>query len=163
MIAFEKQHADAKMVTIYELVGSPTLEKEADMDDVDVSMALHDIVALMEKHRLVVDYAGEYTDRDKYKFITEELFHHETMEIEMPEMITHFSYEDFHPDHNISIGERASEFISDWFAQKIDDQTWVLADQLLAADGRVFSKTEVTEKIEHIFEAYTSFENTAYK
>ncbi len=162
VIAFEQQHANGTTISVYEMIGKPAFEKETALDDASVSAALQNLTERMEEKHIVVDFAAEYTDREKYRFITEELFEHETMEIEIPEMVIHFSYEDFHPNHTISITERANEFITDWLGQKLNDQSWELADQLLAADGRIFAKAEITEKIKHIFEAYTSFENGEY-
>jgi hypothetical protein len=54
---------------------------------------------------------AEYSDEIKYKFISEELIHEEAQMMNMPGMIMHFIYEEFHPNKDFDIRNRIKHFL----------------------------------------------------
>ncbi len=117
---------------------------------------------LMHQNRLELDILGEYPDRLIYTFITEELFDHEMDDLQLPGYTTNFCYEEFHPNHELDIKQRIIEFLIQWFAQKIDEYSWQLADPFVHPDTREFPKEDVLKKLNNVFASYNSFSNCEY-
>jgi len=77
VLAFERGHANTKPTTVYDKLGKPDFKKATDLIDELITPALQEIVALLLKSNIEVDFIAEYDDRIKYAFITDELFDHE--------------------------------------------------------------------------------------
>src|SRR5438128_1432314 len=129
VLEFEHQFANASFETVFEILGSPVVDKEADLNDKEIERALAFIEELMEQKGIVVDYAEEYDKRVKYKFVTEELFDKEATLIDIPGMTTHFIYEEFHPNHASDIRDRAETFFKHWEERSFDENSIELASE----------------------------------
>lgn len=162
VVAFEHSAAGAKQVTVYQLLEKPVFEPSDNLDDEAVGQALEKITAFLASKQIVVDFSGEYDSRTKYKFITEELFEHETDDMSVPGMFMHFNYEEFHPNHKLDIENRAMEFISGWFERNIGEDNWALADQFILPNGTTMSKKEIAEKLKNVFDSYITFTECNY-
>jgi len=162
ILAFEHASANAKQVKLYELVGSPAFTPAAELDDEAIETAFEEVVAILADKNIEVDFMAEYPSRLKYTFITEELFERETDDFLLPGMIMHYTYEEFHPNHKMSIEDRAKAFMEHWFEQRFTEYSGELAYTFILPDGRVLKKEAVLEKFSHFFEAYTSFADWEY-
>ena len=132
------------------------------MSDVQVDFAFEQIVGLLSQKNIEIDFEGTYDNRTKYAFITEELFDHETDDFRIPGMVTHFSYEEFHPNYKQDIENRASEFLTGWFEQKLDEKHWCLADNFILPDRKMLSKNEVARRMKTVFDSYNAFTDCEY-
>lgn len=160
ILAFERQLDTMAELPIFEILGKPgDFPNETELSDGDIDRELERLTDLMRDKGLEVGFAGEYDNRLKYKFITEELFLHETQQFDIPDMVNHFMYEEFHPNHKLSIEAVARELLDNWLAKTMDPETWVFADTITGTDGRTYAKTELLTRINHIFDAYLSFDN----
>src|SRR3954470_16625322 len=74
VLELEHQFANASYKTIFEIIGSPVVMKEAELDEQEIKPALARLEELLDENGIVVDYGEEYDLRTKYRFITEELF-----------------------------------------------------------------------------------------
>lgn len=159
ILAFERQLDSMAEVPIFEILGKPDdFKNESELSDAEIDRELERLTDLMRDKSLEVGFGGEYDNRLKYKFITEELFLHETQQFDIPDMVNHFMYEEFHPNHKLSIEALAQEFLDNWLTKTMDAETWVFAEELTGTDGQAYSKTEVLKKIDHVFDAYLSFD-----
>ncbi len=159
ILAFERQLDSMAEVPIFEILGKPDdFKNESELSDAEIDLELERLNDLMRDKNLEVGFNGEYDNRLKYKFITEELFLHETQQFDIPDMVNHFMYEEFHPNHKLSIASLAQEFLDSWLARSMDPDTWVFAEELTGAEGQVYPKAELLKKIDHIFDAYLSFD-----
>ncbi|MBV6477415.1 MAG: hypothetical protein HGGPFJEG_00154 [Ignavibacteria bacterium] len=93
---FEKEHSKSKMKSVYIKLGKPKFTELKKLDPSKISEELKKLILLMDKHNIVVHSHGEYDDREKYRFITEEIFK-EFVEDKPGNHIT-FIYEDYHPE-----------------------------------------------------------------
>ena len=59
--------------------------------------------ALLAQKNIVVEFTKPRNARFKYRFITEELFEHEMDDVHVKGMFTHFTYEEFHPNHDYDL------------------------------------------------------------
>ena len=163
VLAFEQATAQGlKQVKVYELIGKPDFKLSSQINDENIENALTDIIGLLLQKSIAIDFLGEYDSRAKYEFITLELFEYETDDTIIPGMVRHFTYEDFHPNHKLDIENRAMEFISNWFKQAINSQSWELGDQFILPDGTILNKEQVAEKLNFFFDCYTSFTDCQY-
>jgi hypothetical protein len=159
MLAFEAGLAEANEIRIYELIGSPEFENETKLPDSSLEKALEILMDLLNQKQIALDFLGFYDYRTKYKFITEELFEEKVMNVQLPGMIMHFIYEEFHPNHKLDIEHKASKFISSWFSQEKEQLSFSLADIMVLPDRRVWKKDKVMNRFAKIFDSYPEFKN----
>lgn len=163
ILAFEHAYANVKQVKVYDMISNPPFTKSSELDDEQIAIALQNITALLEEKDIVVDFNGSYSDRVKYTFITEELFEHETDDMHMPGMTKHFSYEEFHQNHQLDLETRTEEFMSDWFEHRMNEHSWEMGDPFILPNGTILKKDALLAKIQLVFDAYTAFTDCSYK
>jgi hypothetical protein len=165
VMAFEQNWANAKPAKVYEMVGKPDFKKSEELNDNEIEEELDKITDLLSKKNIEVHFGNddEYDSRTKYHFITEELFDHETTFMSMPDMITHYDYEEFHPNHKKDIENRAMEFLSEWFKRSLNEKSWELAHQFILPDRKILSKADIAAQLKRIFDAYTAFSHEKFK
>ena len=73
----------------------------------NISHELAYINKKMKEKNVVLDVLSKYDDRTIYTFITEKFFEHKTESNAgaIPGMVTHFTYEEFHPNHTYDIND----------------------------------------------------------
>lgn len=163
VFAFEEAMQNEELVKIFDHIGKPAFKPEEEIEDAHISAGLKEILAVLEQHSIQLDVLGTYDDRVIYKFIVEELFDHEVlMSPKIPGFTLHFIYEEFHPNHSYDIENRVSEFFTDWFERKFDQYSFELANTMLIADGKVMKKEELLQRLQCIFDSYTSFTDKEY-
>jgi hypothetical protein len=162
ILAFEHRFATTQMVKVFNLLGEPVIKKATDLDDDGINAALEDLEELLEQKNIVVEFLQPRDNRFKYTFITEELFDHETDDLQVEGVTKYFTYEDFHPDHEAEIREQTLQFLSDWFERKMDAANSYLSEEFIQPDGKILTKEELIKKINLVFAAYTDFEESKY-
>jgi len=163
VLAFEQNYAKSKPIKVYDLLGRPDYKKSEDLPDLLLEEALDELTGLLSEKNIAVDFDEEVDSRTRYNFITDELFEEEVDDFTIPEMICHFDYEEFHPNHKKDIERRAVEFITGWFNKSLDEKSWELADAFIHPDGKVLTKAEVVAQIKRIFERCTEFTDEKYE
>lgn len=162
MLAFETGLTNAKEIRIYELIEKPNFIPEAKLDDSSLESGYNKLIDLLNQKQIALDFLSSYDYRTKYKFITEELFEEKVMNVQIPGMIMHFIYEEFHPNHRLDIKQKAEKFISSWFGQKIDNLLFSLADELIQPNGKIWKKDKIINKFSKVFDSYSQFNNGNY-
>lgn len=159
---FEDAWKDAKPVKVYELLGNPAYKKESELSGTEIETGLKKLFDLLENNNMSLAVSGEYEPRIIYKFITEELFEHETDDMQLPGMTKNFIYEEFHPNHKMDIEEKAKDFLGHWFEKNFNEYSWELNDPFILFDGAVISKQEVINKLNNFFNSFTRFSECKY-
>ena len=160
VLAFEHEHANAEVKTVFELLEKPVFKSAKELNDVEVINALSELETLMEDKGIAVDYLVDYPDRLKYRFLTEELFLKEASMMVMPGMTMHYIYEEFHPNHEYEIRRQANYFIQHWFDQGFNEFCSELSYNLVTPGGSAIKNADLLKKFELIFDSYNHFENT---
>jgi len=162
VMAFEHGYANTKRAKLFDLLTQPDFKRADELNDDEIDSAFRNVTALLAQKNIEVDFIGTYDSRTKYSFITEELFEQETDNMSIPGMVTHFTYEEFHPNHKLDIENRAVEFISEWFKQTLDEKSWCLGSGFILPDRRLLTKNEVVQKLKTIFDSYNTFTDCEY-
>ena len=146
IMAFEDAWKDSKQITLHEFLGQPRYTKSEDLTDGEISKELNRINDLMHKHQVSLDTLCEVSDRELYRFITVELFQQEIDDMHIPGMITHFTYEEFHPNHEYDIRNHSKDFVSSYLNKENDFYTHLLTSESEKKDWHV-----------HFRQAFSSF------
>jgi hypothetical protein len=162
ILNFEHAYAQTKRVKISALIGNPILDKADELDDQAIKKALAHVEQLLDDQHIEVVFNKPRSARFKYSFITEELLDQETDDLFMEGMTRQFTYEEFHPDHKAEITDQTLAFLADWFDRKTDEANGYLAEQFIQPDGKVFPRQALLDMLNHVFDAYTDFEECQY-
>jgi hypothetical protein len=161
--AFEEAWQHVKQVKVHDLLGNPDLKREEEMTDAEVDMELKKILEILEQHNMHLETLAEYEPRLIYRFVTEELFQHQTDDLQLPGWTTNFIYEEFHPNHKMDIQNRAVEFLNGWMEMKFSEYSWELNESFVLPDGAILKKEDVLSKMNMVFASFDSFANSAYE
>ena len=93
---FKKGHTKAKMISVYKKIGKPKFTELKKLDPKNLKDELRRLIVALDNYNIIVHSHGEYDDKEKYRFITEEIFR-EFVEDDKKKQIT-FVYEDYHPE-----------------------------------------------------------------
>jgi len=110
--AFEEQYKNAKRTTVYDFLDRPSFQKAETLTDDEIGLELERIQSIMAKNNVELDCLASYDSATIYRFITEELFAHEMDDIRIPGMVTHFIYEEFHPNHEYDVKQNGETFVT---------------------------------------------------
>jgi hypothetical protein len=160
VIAIERETPE--LISLYEQIGKPSFFGERDLDDESVDHELERLNRIMENNGIELTVLARYDHRTLYKFITEELFKHQTHRLNIPGMRQVFVYEEFHPNHEYDIHGKTLEFLKSWFTKRFADLDWEFSTNFLLADGRVMNKEEVVQRLADTFGHYRKYENCSY-
>lgn len=96
---FENEHKDAKVVNVYQKIGSPKFKKLSDVKKDALNDEYKRLILLLDEYNIIVHFHNDYPVSEKYRFITEEIFK-EAVEEDKKNKNSHISfiYEDFHPE-----------------------------------------------------------------
>lgn len=159
---FEDSFDKAEEITIYKCIGSPEYKKVNDLSAEQVKGETKRLLELLHAKNIILDVQGEYDLSVIYKFITEELFQEKIREVNFPGYIHSFIYEEFHPNHDIEIGNTAQAFLNHWFEKRFDEDSTEFSSQLITAEGKIFSREEVIVKLRNCLDCYHNFSNIKF-
>lgn len=95
---FEKQHQGAKIVNVYKLIGKPSFKKFTELDKDAVKTEYKKFLSLLDTRNIIVHFKNDYPVKEKYRFITEEIFSQDAEDVTGTNLHVNFIYEDFHPE-----------------------------------------------------------------
>lgn len=93
---FKKGHSKAKMISVYKKIGKPKFTELKKVEPKNLKDELRRLIVALDNFNIIVHSHGDYDDKEKYRFITEEIFK-EFVEDDKKKHIT-FVYEDYHPE-----------------------------------------------------------------
>src|SRR5204863_7360081 len=94
VMAFEEQFETAKSVKIFTKIGSPTCFRPAhEIPDTEIDVAWNELRSHLNDHGVDLDVCSpNISNRELYRFTLQELFEHETDDLDMPGWTTNFIY-----------------------------------------------------------------------
>ena len=120
--AFEQQFKDAKRIKVYDYLGQPTFRPLAELTAEEIHEERQRLEVIMEKNNINLTFLCDYDESLIYRFITEELFHHEMDDMRIPGMTLHFTYEEFHPNHDYDIRRDSTDFLSAVYVREWNEE-----------------------------------------
>ena len=132
ILEFEKQFDEHKITTVYDKIGRPTQFKPAnEIPDEEIEKAWKQLHAYMLNHGIDLSVNNpKITSRELYRFATEELFEHQTDDIDIPGMISGFIYDEFYPDYEYENSTIAIDCIQNILSKEPFDAFQSLAKKL---------------------------------
>ncbi len=122
VIKYEEALKDAKEIPIYDLIGRPEYMKEQDLSDDQLTAELERVNDLLFEKGIACDTICQVDNRLLYKFLTEELFQQPILDMNLPGMVTHFIYEEFHPNHAYDTFRQCEEILKAFFAKDFHER-----------------------------------------
>ena len=159
---FEEEWDKEKTIKVYDLIGRPQFKPANTISGDQVKTELQRLNDQMAKKNVFLDVLGSYEPVVIYRFLTEELFEHETEDICIPGWSKNFIYEEFHPNHKMDIEKNANDFLRRWFETGFDEDSLELAMQLVTPEGKIFTREELVEKLNNCLSCYVSFSEIKY-
>lgn len=156
---FERQFENAKQISVRERIGHPDVKPLAQIPESDLAIELDRILDLLGEHNIAIDFLHEQSDREMYRFITEELLDEMTDDIRIPGMVSHFIYEEFHPNDEDDITEAIDQFLYALFREQLKDPESMFChsvsqENMHDANGKPLSMEEFKELVSGFYEAY---------
>ncbi len=101
VMQFENQFKNSKQIIILEKIGNPKFIRSEHLPADKLKEELERLFTLLEQHNIILDVLYDYENESKllYDFITLEFLNYETNDLSIPGMMSHYSYEEFHPNH----------------------------------------------------------------
>ena len=98
---FERHEARASEMTVFEVLGSPQHFPSVDLVPGEkVKEVLQELLLFMKERGIELSvFSPNVQNHEIYRFITEELFRHRMLMMDIPGMATCFIYDEFHPDY----------------------------------------------------------------
>lgn len=111
ILEFEKQVKNPNKIKIGELLAKYKFKNVEELSVKQLKAELNKLFLQLSKHNIHVDFLADYSDEIKYKFIAEELINEDAQLMNMPGMIMHFIYEEFHPNNEYDIRNKIKHFL----------------------------------------------------
>jgi len=118
VMEFEKAFHSSEQIKVYDFIGNPEYKKSEDIPDSEINEELDRIMDLLHENQIDLATLCEVDSRELYRFITEELFFHEIDNIKMEGWISHFTYEEFHPNHEYDLKNYCFDFFDSFLNQE---------------------------------------------
>jgi hypothetical protein len=163
VLAFEDHHNGSAYTRIFDKIGKPEVKNYKEMKPGEISLEVERLLTLLQKHGIQLQFsAGPYPAETIYPFITEEFFEEMVEERSVPGMTDIFLYEEFHPNHQADITNRAHEFIRNWVQRNLNEYSTELSWHCINQEGVQMTREDVINRLKIFFEAFEYFGNDGY-
>ena len=158
IMAYEKQAAERKMIKVFDRIERPAHFKPvAEIRDNEIDTAWDELDSYLNKYHIDLAVCSpNISNRELYRFATEELFDYDMNDIFIPGGMTCFTYDEFYPDHIYDNTRTALEDCIQCILKKTDF-SWIpmlRKDDLRINDHHPLSEKEYIDIINQFKEAY---------
>src|SRR5687768_16132864 len=111
IMAYEKQSVERKMIKVFDKIERPNHFKPVnEIPEDEIENAWNNLDEYLQKYGIQLSVCSpNISDRELYRFTTEELFNHEMNDMNVPGMMSCFTYDEFYPDHKYDNTRHAVE------------------------------------------------------
>jgi len=111
IMAYEKQAVERKMIKIFDKIERPNHFKPVnEIPEDEIENAWNNLDEYLRKYSIELSVCSpNISDRELYRFTTEELFDHEMDDMNVPGMMSCFTYDEFYPDYKYDNTRHAVE------------------------------------------------------
>ncbi|HEY0261709.1 MAG TPA: hypothetical protein VGB95_01695 [Chitinophagales bacterium] len=100
---FHRLQTNADVQKIYDLLGRPEYDHANDVSDKEIRKKIAEFQDALLKLQIIVTTLSKVNDREFYRFITEEVFKTEAMQMNSRNFTMNIIYEDFYPSEEASV------------------------------------------------------------
>lgn len=155
---FEQQWEDAEQISVAERLGNPEFPPVEELSEKEIEENLEKIQDLMAENGLFLDAIVEVPAAELYRFIIDELFRHEIVDMDIEGLATHFIYEEFHPNDELDIEQTVTDFIRQMLSHDFRDYLDMhLADTCKTTSGEPITKENAVERAYTYGDMYDHF------
>jgi len=130
IMLFEEAADKKEVKKVRDILGNPTVSKPDDLNGQEVSEALKAIYDLLNENGISLSILYDVPESEIYRFIVEELFEHEMAVINVPGMVSCFTYEEFHPNDKEDLKNSAEDFIKMLFEKSFEFMDGMLSSKI---------------------------------
>ena len=147
--AFNKaaQHKESRKIK--EILGNPDLPSPQVLTSEKLPAQLEKAYNMLNENNIALDVLYDVSEAEIYRFIVEELLEYDLNIIDIPDLVSQFTYEEFHPNHEEDIKRYADEFITMLSKRSFDFMDHTLASHVSFQDQQLTSE-EFVDKIKSI-------------
>ncbi len=111
VMEFEKQFEEQKMIKVFDKIERPNHFKPVnEIPENEIENAWNNLDEYLRKYSIELSVCSpNISDRELYRFTTEELFNHEMNDMNVPGMMSCFTYDEFYPDYKYDNTRHAVE------------------------------------------------------
>jgi len=161
---FDRQLEEAPAITVRMRIGNPAIRPANEIPDSEMESELDKLIELLYDNNIVIDFIHDIEDREAYLFITEELLNETMDDIRVPNMYSHFIYEEFHPNDEDDINLRSGEFLDTFFKEGTESFFIPIGDkELYDPDGYKISEQEFRKQISDFHSLYPAITEFRYE
>jgi hypothetical protein len=161
---FDRQLEEAPPVTVRKRIGNPNLRPADDIPESQMEEELDRLIELLYANNIVIDFIHDIGNREAYRFITEELLDETMDDIRIPDMYSHFIYEEFHPNDEDEVQLWAGEFLDTFFKEGTEGYFIPIGDkELYDSDGNPISQEEFKKQIDEFHALYSAITESKYE
>jgi len=157
VLAFEEQFVEGRETTVYDRIGRPEWVPSDDLDEKEMKMELFRVQMLLHKNNIALDTICEVEPRILYRFITEELFEENTLDITIPDTMTRFIYEEFYPNHEYNAKEATIDFVTLKLLRKVDTEDWFFNEDLKMRISQEIDKEIAIRNVKNFINSWSDF------
>jgi hypothetical protein len=153
---FDRQLEEAQRTTVRRKIGNPPIRLSNGIPDSEIEEELDKLIELLYDNLIVIDFIHDIDDREAYLFIKEELLDESMDDVHIPNMYSHFIYEEFHPNDEDDIKLWTGEFLDIFFKEGTTGFFIPIGDkELYDAEGRPISVDEFKKQIDDFHALYS--------
>ena len=111
VMEFEKQFEEQKTIKVFDKIERPNHFKPVnEIPEDEIENAWNNLDEYLHKYGIELSVCSpNISDRELYRFTTEELFNHEMNDMNVPGMMSCFTYDEFYPDYKYDNTRHAVE------------------------------------------------------
>jgi len=152
---FDRQLEEAPPITVRKRIGNPKIRSANEIPDSEMEEELGKLIELLYANNIVIDFIHDIGDREAYLFIIDELLDETMDDIRIPDMYSHFIYEEFHPNDEDDVELWAGEFLDTFFKEGTEGYFIPIGEnELYDADGKRISQNEFKQQIDAFHALY---------
>lgn len=154
---FEEQFSKAKRIKVYDRLKQPEWIPHENLNEDELEQELESILEKMWQHGIALNTICEVGHRELYRFITEELFEEMMDDVDIPDMICNFIYEDFYPNHVYNVEQVVTDFINLLLQENCNVEDWFFNEQLKVFLKEGYEGSDSYTKVRNFVDSYSSF------
>jgi|JI6StandDraft_1071083.scaffolds.fasta_scaffold57959_2 hypothetical protein len=155
---FHRKQVDAKPTVIYDLLGRPEYNHVNDLSEREIKRGLSKFMKMLHRKKISVFSIAGISDREMYRFITEDVFKSEVQLIKAPNVVMNIIYEEQYPNDEADVKMLCSDIITFIYDDRFSFITDVFASDFKDNLGLMMEPEDLIEKIEEFKAGFNKME-----